>query len=407
MFTRDQQFVIAIVLGSCLLPTGMAQPRIVGGDIVQDHNAYPWQAALVYRDDSRDPPMSVLEGQFCAGTLIHSRWVLTAAHCVVNCFYNEYYLPVCQSVSNDSLDVVLGVLNLRTEESERVHVKSIVIHPDYHFEDYTSPDIALVELEKAVNRPTIGLVRQDSPLEAAGVMATVIGWGNTANLAHRPIFSDELRQVSVPIVANEVCQQAASDNQTASDGSDSSSDSENLNLFDGKTQLCTGFVEGGKNACHGDSGGPLLVPNETGTGWQQVGIVSFRMTENCAEPNAYSVYTRVSAFNDFISETVCNRNTMSFVESLFTSPIPSAPQLTLTVEGNVVTGSWPTVNKATGYELFYAPYPDGVPVQSLDVGDLTSYSTTLTSGQNFYVALRAYNGLCRGDFSNIAYFVIP
>lgn len=390
MFTYRPQFVSAIIFGSCLSAISVAQPRIVGGDIVQDRNAYPWQAALVERDDSREEPISVLEGQFCGGTLIHPRWVLTAAHCVFRC---DDYMG-CLETGKDNLDVVFGVLNLRTDEGERVSVKRIVVHPDYYYsyQSNGTGDIALIELERAVNRPTVSLLKKSDPLEAPGVMATTIGWGNTSDLSKRPTLPDELRQVSVPIVANDVCQTAATEQ------------SYTLSI-DADAWICAGFAEGGKDACNGDSGGPLLVSD--GTGWKQAGIVSFGVTENCAELNAYGVYTRVSTFFDFISETVCDSSTASFADSLFTNPIPNAPVLTLTVDGNVVTGSWPAVSFATGYELFYAPYPDGIPVQRMDIGNLTSYAATLASGQNFYVALRAYNGFCHGHFSNITYFVMP
>ena len=50
--------------------------RIVGGTEVAPANKYPWMFALV----------NSLGGQFfCGGTLLASKYVLTAAHCM---FYN-------------------------------------------------------------------------------------------------------------------------------------------------------------------------------------------------------------------------------------------------------------------------------------------------------------------------------
>lgn len=64
--------------------------RIVGGHETVK-NSIPWQAML--RTDG---------GQFCGGSLIHKRYVLTAAHCVdgssadsFKIWYSLSYLPFC------------------------------------------------------------------------------------------------------------------------------------------------------------------------------------------------------------------------------------------------------------------------------------------------------------------------
>ena len=51
-----------------------AYTRIIGGKQAFQ-GEYPWQAALVWPDKSREI--------FCGGSLIKPSWVLTAAHCVL------------------------------------------------------------------------------------------------------------------------------------------------------------------------------------------------------------------------------------------------------------------------------------------------------------------------------------
>ena len=67
--------------------------------------------------------------------------------------------------------------------------------------------------------------------------------------------------------------------------------------------LCAGEEDGGKDACNGDSGGPLLQKMSDGT-LVQVGIVSFG--SGCARANRPGIYTRVSTFADWIHSQICD-----------------------------------------------------------------------------------------------------
>jgi len=73
-----------------------------------------------------------------------------------------------------------------------------------------------------------------------------------------------------------------------------------------KSQICAGLPEGGKGQCSGDSGGPLIL---TGSD-TQVGIVSWSI-KPCARPPFPGVFTEVSAYVDWIVETVGSSSTLS------------------------------------------------------------------------------------------------
>ena len=83
-----------------------------------------------------------------------------------------------------------------------------------------------------------------------------------------------------------------------------------------------------------------------------------------------------------------------------------APTLTVAVAGKTVSLSWTSVAGASGYTLYYAPYPEADPIRNIPMGDKTSMSASLSEGTAFYVALKAYDGVGTSGYSNIEHFII-
>lgn len=65
--------------------------------------------------------------------------------------------------------------------------------------------------------------------------------------------------------------------------------------------LCAGYLEGGRDACSADSGGPLVCDGV------QAGIVSWG--NGCGAPLNPGVYTDVAYYQSWISEQLTNYNT--------------------------------------------------------------------------------------------------
>ena len=79
-------------------------------------------------------------------------------------------------------------------------------------------------------------------------------------------------------------------------------------IFVSSDMLCAGLPQGGRDACLGDSGGPLLARVQNS--WVLVGIVSFG--EGCAEPGKPGVYTNLgNYFDSFINRYVLPEKSQS------------------------------------------------------------------------------------------------
>ncbi len=343
-------------------------------------STYPWIAYLAY--DTGE--------QYCGASLISPTWILTAAHC----FLNE---------AGDAIDIETGALSsvfLNTDTTTppasaaiQGAIGQIIVHPSYQPNQATSPnsndfDIALVEITAAVELQPISLLAANAPTLAAGLEAIIMGWGATAvdesNESINP--SDTLLQSKQTIVDNASCLASYVDGIT-----------DNMICAGGTSAVPTA------DTCQGDSGGPMSIAS--GNSFVQVGIVSFGGTggPSCGDPDAPGVYASVSALAGFIQEHV--------TDAVFTTLEPNAgtpaPVLATTVEGTTVTISWSEVPGATGYTLYYAPFPAQAPIGSLDVGSLTSLSGALEVGTALYVAVQPYNA--QGPinvFSNVATFTI-
>lgn len=263
--------------------------KIVGGWPAKIEN---WPGQVVFRARSNNYSL-----YFCGGTMIARDTIITAAHCVDD--FSETADGKFYRGSGE-VEVVIGEQNLKNIDPRSIrNITKVIKHEDYK-KARKGNDIALVRLDKPWTKSImrVSLSSQADPKLGWSIPVMVAGFGSQQQ-GNNPfefkdnnqtIFyagSEKLLEVTVPLTPVDVCK---STYQLIYPDS-----------VIGQGQLCAGFVKGGRDSCQGDSGGPLVAFDRHGYPYQ-VGVVSWGY--GCAQTKAYGVYTRVSAYANWISKHV-------------------------------------------------------------------------------------------------------
>ncbi|KAI4879173.1 hypothetical protein NFI96_025797, partial [Prochilodus magdalenae] len=264
----------------------VGRQRIVGGETAR-RGEWPWVGSLQFQRSHR-----------CGATLIHCKWLLTAAHC-----FNREPNPGGWTVSLGSvLRSGLGALV--------IPVQRVIQHPNFNSSNMDF-DVALVELSiPAPSSYTIQTVCLPSPIHSflQDSECYIMGWGAVredagpdvveafpgtvqrripCRLGFYPLLVDPydgklttlLQKAQVSIIDQSDCLQSYSRRLTAN-------------------MMCAGSMEGGKDTCLGDSGGPLVCRQSQGR-WFLAGVTSWG--HGCGRSSFPGVYMRVTAVREWIS----------------------------------------------------------------------------------------------------------
>jgi len=253
--------------------------NLVGGTATRLGD-YPYMALLGYLDDDGEIYYK------CGGSILNRKYILTAAHC------HSFDQPIREVVVGEH---TIGRRKRNQPDPQTLAIEKIIQHPEWNLaEFYNGYDIALVRVKELIK-----LYLDDSRYVALpvclpwnsddhgfftepGQRLTVTGWGTTSN--NRGIVDENFEKYQaasgtmirdyLPIIDEATCKK--------------SSGSANYSI-----QICAGG-ERGRDACKGDSGGPMVFREYAEGPYYQVGIVSFG-TKSCGIGKP-TIATRVTAF---------------------------------------------------------------------------------------------------------------
>ncbi|XP_043102059.1 chymotrypsin-like elastase family member 2A isoform X2 [Puntigrus tetrazona] len=255
--------VLVVGAYGCGLPTYPPVLSKVYGGVDALPHSWPWQISLQYMHSGSWYHM-------CGGTLISDEWVLIAAHCI----------------SSRSYRVYLGKHNLYMLESGSIAISpsKIIIHPAWNSNSIRD-DIALIKLQTPVTLSgTISpaCLPPDGYILPHNAPCYVTGWGSF--YINGPPH-DILQQALLPVVDHATC---------------SRSDWWGSKVT--QNMVCAGG-DGVVAGCTGDTGGPLNCAGSSGT-WEVHGVLTYQSSMSCLIGKKPNIFTRVSAYIDWISKSI-------------------------------------------------------------------------------------------------------
>lgn len=137
--------------------------RIINGQTATP-GQFPYQASLrVWAQPQGAPRPSFIH--FCGGSIISKRWILTAAHCLV------------ELTDQNRVIIVLGTNHI-SQGGDRYQKERHIVHPK--FDVNILNDVGLVKSKKDfVYSARVRPIELNTSPVGAGVTVTVSGWGDT------------------------------------------------------------------------------------------------------------------------------------------------------------------------------------------------------------------------------------
>uniref|UniRef100_A0A182JWQ8 Peptidase S1 domain-containing protein n=1 Tax=Anopheles christyi TaxID=43041 RepID=A0A182JWQ8_9DIPT len=240
---------------------------------------FPWVVAILEAFYSNVQEFIYVGG----GTLIHPRFVITAAH-----IFNRTENLVA-SFGEWDMNRDENVYPKQAISSTQSNIdidRNVIIHPEYNSVGLLN-DIALAMLKRDVlYAKHIRPICLPNPTDLFdGQLCISTGWGFEARTN---AYANVLKRVDLPVVARHSCKQLFAATRLGPF----------FRLH--KSVLCAGG-EAGVDMCDGDGGSGLVCPNESGA-YVLAGIVSWGLS--CHQQDVPGAYVNVARFVTWINATI-------------------------------------------------------------------------------------------------------
>lgn len=290
--------------------------RIIGGKLVPQGR---WPAQVSLESEYLEPT-----SHWCAGTLIHPQYVITATHCI-----SEQIVPNSIKVVLGQVSLIKGKTPIPIGDSSMVtpqqdvqvrYVQDLSVYPGLDWAQMLSMpkpwrwernnDITLLRLDAPVllgpnvMPACLAPLEPSSPVESS--ICETIGWGSTQGSGN----DNDLKTTRQQIVDDKFCRSRLNDDDN----------------FNNQTLICSRDYDTNSAICSGDSGGPLYCKYNDNQGKECTrlsGIVSATIEppgmDICgvgpvpnvfanAAPKAHWILSQMKLFEEFYSATMNQAN---------------------------------------------------------------------------------------------------
>lgn len=247
--------LLALLVGCALARSAVDFRRVIGGEDAEK-GQFPHQVSLRSRFSN---------SHFCGGSIISTRFILTAAHCTQD-----------QNARPKNVYVIVGALH-RLSGGIKMALDQIVAHQQYSHRTIKN-DISLLRTAENIVYSElvqpIALSTEIPPVDG-GLAVTLSGWGRNSfpTTPGASPLPDILQFAPAETLSFKECKKHFK--------------STSAGQFLSETNVCT-INPKGRGACHGDSGGPLSanVSNKTCL----MGIVSWGVP--CAQGRIFRFFNQ-------------------------------------------------------------------------------------------------------------------